>query len=68
MAQKKLAKPSSKIVGPSWYKALQTDRVATWVCLSSLNTMLAILDMLPNSPTDAAFLIGERFRSFKTLI
>ena len=68
LQQNKLAKPSSKDVGASWYEALQTDRVATWACLSSLNMILAILDLLPKSSSDPACLIGERFRSFKTMI
>ena len=64
LQQKKLARPSSKDVGASWYDALQTDRLASWACSSSLQMILAILAMLSDSPTDPVWLLKERFKSF----
>lgn len=67
LQQKKLAKPSKKEVAASWLEALETEQVATWACKSSLDMILAVLDMMPDFPGDPADHLKRQFRNYKSL-
>jgi hypothetical protein len=55
--QRKLARQSEGNQGMSWLAALQTGDMAAWACDTSLQMMLAVLNMIPDSASDptAAF-------------
>jgi hypothetical protein len=66
--RRKLAKPSMKTLGMSWLEALQTDKMASWACETALNMMLALLEMIPDSPGDPAHYFKTQLRRYKNTL
>jgi hypothetical protein len=62
---KGLAKQSVVGVGMSWCAALETDKMASWACETALNMILAVLDLIPESPGDPTSHFKCSFRNHK---
>jgi hypothetical protein len=49
-------------IGASWFDLIQTGKIADWACRSARDIVLAVLELIPDGPTDTSQIYKNGFR------